>query len=358
LSVILVSPPVIFPAFCLPLDFVSQAVVTAVFFSIHFPANCPQVAYVFQLLLEHAPPLLLLQQGLESSLHVMLQLLQPLVLIQPAAAAAIGSIALDPSDNSLTAAAAGGDCRDSCPSGTASATSIAVGSMLFDAPRAAPDLHTVAGRWIFVCSTAYMLFAVLLVPLYVSWRLERHLKSKWMATLPDVQLQQVLLLQQQQQVAQERGQQQQQQQAQEREQEQQDAAACAAGDHTAGESAGSSSKAAADAGSPATDSCNDTSGACSSSATQQQQQQQQQQSRSAWRLLLPQWRLSSSSSKGADRFVYPPVVFDVLPDAHSLLRHLAVLLAISVVAAQVFVQMCRLAPHLVQRVMWPQIVFK
>ncbi|WIA22769.1 hypothetical protein OEZ86_009726 [Tetradesmus obliquus] len=35
-------------AFCLPLDFVSQAIITAVFFVIHYPPNCPQVAYAFQ----------------------------------------------------------------------------------------------------------------------------------------------------------------------------------------------------------------------------------------------------------------------------------------------------------------------
>jgi hypothetical protein len=56
--------------------------------------------------------------------------------------------------------------------------------------------------------------------------------------------------------------------------------------------------------------------------------------------------------------VYPPVVYDALPASDILLRHLAVLWAVSVAAAQLFVQLCRLAPCLVKQVMWPQMVFK
>lgn len=45
----------------------------------------------------------------------------------------------------------------------------------------APDVSTTAGRLILCLSTAYMLFAVLFLPLLFVWRLERHLKSKFVA---------------------------------------------------------------------------------------------------------------------------------------------------------------------------------
>jgi hypothetical protein len=45
----------------------------------------------------------------------------------------------------------------------------------------APDVSTTAGRLILYLSTTYMLFAVLFLPLLCAWRLERHLKSKYVA---------------------------------------------------------------------------------------------------------------------------------------------------------------------------------
>jgi hypothetical protein len=361
---------VLHAAFCLPLDFVSQAVVTAVFFVIHYPANCPQVAYVFQLLLQHAPPLLLLQQGVESTITAAGNLLQPFTLWGPAAVAAASTdtaaaaaaecaaaaSSIDPLIQLLqplnvwspgpTAQSIAETCTVSCPA--AAAAPISVGSMLFDPPQAAVDLHTVAGRWIFASSTAYMLFAVLLVPLYVSWRLERHLKSKWMATLPDVQLQQALLQQQQQQ------------QQVGRETDQSRDAAVDAADIAAGAAAA----AAGSGNSPAADANGDPAGSSSTGCASQQQQQQSRPSQGRLlQLLLCPWRgyassSSSSSSMRTERFVYPPVVYDALPASDTLLRHLAVLWAVSGAAAQLFVQLCRLAPCLVKQVMWPQIVFK
>jgi hypothetical protein len=361
--------PVLHAAFCLPLDFVSQAVITAVFFVIHYPPNCPQVAYVFQLLLQHAPPLLLLQQGLESTITAAGKLLQLFTVWGPVAVAAAST------DNAAAAAAAEScavasssfqwlsqlleplnvwspepttqsiaeTCAVSCP--VATAAPIAVGSMLFDPPGAAVDLHTVAGRWIFASSTVYMLFAVLLVPLYVSWRLERHLKSKWMATLPHVRLQQALL-QQQQQV----------------DREKTDQNGDADNEDAVGAASSGSSDAAPGCSSPAAVSDVRLAGSSSSSSSTASKAQQQQQSRRSMGLLLlllRPWRAhSSSSSSSSERFVYPPVVYDALPASDTLVRHLAVLFAVSVAAAQVFVQLCRLAPCLVKQVMWPQIVFK
>jgi len=48
-------------------------------------------------------------------------------------------------------------------------------------PGPAPDVDSVAGRLNLALSTWVMLFVVLYVPLFLSWRLERHFKAKYMA---------------------------------------------------------------------------------------------------------------------------------------------------------------------------------
>lgn len=49
-------------------------------------------------------------------------------------------------------------------------------------PARAPDLETPAGRLVLALSMGTMLFVVLYVPLLFAWRLERHLKARYMLT--------------------------------------------------------------------------------------------------------------------------------------------------------------------------------
>jgi hypothetical protein len=49
-------------------------------------------------------------------------------------------------------------------------------------PGRAPDLDTPAGRLVLALSMGLMLFVVLYVPLLFAWRLERHLKARYMLT--------------------------------------------------------------------------------------------------------------------------------------------------------------------------------
>lgn len=161
--------------FCLPLDIVSQVVINVIFFCIHFPPTVTQVAYPVGMLVKHKPWLVVLQWELERAAST---LAWPLLhLLQLFAAASIPS------------ASGGGSSSCDITSGSSSDAGGAAGECLtgFAAvslpPKRAPDLESPAGRLVLAGSVALMLYLVLYVPLLFAWRLERHLKSRFMMTV-------------------------------------------------------------------------------------------------------------------------------------------------------------------------------
>jgi hypothetical protein len=54
-------------------------------------------------------------------------------------------------------------------------------------PARAPDVGSLAGRFIFAGSCTWMFFAVLLLPLYVAWHVQRHSKAQWLLSMQQQQ---------------------------------------------------------------------------------------------------------------------------------------------------------------------------
>lgn len=198
---------------------------TSVFFAIHFQASVAQVAYPFQVLVQCVPCVLAVQQSIEYVLQKALKHLHmPLVLgsarFTTSSSAGLAGVAgagpalgcssvmmsagtsvykfntaseLTPvlaaateSDLNGSEAAALGVCPNQ-PMLSIPATS--VGGLQFEQPGRAPDVTSLAGRFILATSAAYMLLVVLILPLYVAWNLERHWKSKFLAQWPGLQRQ-------------------------------------------------------------------------------------------------------------------------------------------------------------------------
>jgi hypothetical protein len=197
-------------AFCLPLDFITQVVLTSIFFCIHFQATVAQMAYPFELLLQRVPQLLWLQLGLERAAAAAARLLphaaQLLQLatgssdssrslamaadgfchlnetVAPAAAAALSAAASSPASKSIaddmTAA-----IQQQQQQQHQAVASVDLANIFAERPGRAPDVSSLAGRFILACCCTYMVFVVLLLPLYVAWHMERHFKRMWVASV-------------------------------------------------------------------------------------------------------------------------------------------------------------------------------
>jgi hypothetical protein len=177
-------------AFWLPLDFLTQAAVTAITFGWFFTISLAQMSLVFQQVVQHLPQLLWLQLGLECTFSAPVRLAGSAVssLQKTAGSSPFNSSHVYNSPTAMgsemvpAALSLFCDATDK-PSGnlsTCAAPYIAPRTVLFEQPGRSPDVGTVAGRLILACSAAYMVFAVLLLPLYISWRAELYFKSKWL----------------------------------------------------------------------------------------------------------------------------------------------------------------------------------
>lgn len=161
-------------AFCLPLDIMSQVFINVVFFCLHFPPTVTQVAYPIGMLVRHKPRLVWLQWGIEQLACVAVLPLQLLLALVGDAASLLtdGTSALtmwhQPPLQQQQAGMQQQD-RDSW-------------AQVGRPPGRAPDLDTPAGRLVLALSMGLMLFVVLYVPLLFAWRLERHLKARYMLT--------------------------------------------------------------------------------------------------------------------------------------------------------------------------------
>lgn len=155
----------------------SQAFINTLFFFLHFPPVVGQVAYAVGMLVTYKPRLVWLQWGLERGLQEALAGVQSI----PQLLAGFSSLLRTPFTQLEQASAPGSSilgaqqqqqqqCMDPY-----TAVSLAA--------QKAPDLDSPAGRLVLALSTAAMLFFVLVTPLYFAWRLERHMKSRYMSTL-------------------------------------------------------------------------------------------------------------------------------------------------------------------------------
>lgn len=182
-------------AFWHPLDIVSQAALNTLFLGIHLPPAVAQVAYPMALLVRRWPQLVWVQWGVESACRGLAHY----------CASGLTTLALTVSSNSSSRASGPGSLwvaglpaaptalgqqsaqhrllldEECSSSGLQSLLSTAAARAVAVPARPAPDVSTIAGRLILCLSTAYMLFAVLFLPLLCFWRLERHLKSKFVA---------------------------------------------------------------------------------------------------------------------------------------------------------------------------------
>jgi hypothetical protein len=342
---------------------VSQVLVNGIFFCIHFFPIAPQVATAMAMLTAQRRHLVWAQWGLEQACLSLLRLLlagrggsrwllQATVHVAAAAeglpvgiAARVSTDAGGSSSSStcpeqqllssrwISNSTGGGGSGGSSSIWTVGAAAVAV------RPRNAPDVDSVAGRLILALSSAHMLLWVLIVPLYLAWRLERHLKGKYLATLmPACQQQGV-------------GKQQLQQQpgckAACFEQPEESDAAAAAGGADWGSDSGCDADASG-AKSITASCCDDGSdGGSPPPSTQQQEQPQQQR----WDLLTQQTGVWLQRQKQqlllqhGSSFVSPPVAHAFIPPAGQLLQHLAVAAAVSLVLAELFVGVCVLSPR-------------
>jgi hypothetical protein len=57
-------------------------------------------------------------------------------------------------------------------------------------PGRAPDVSSLAGRFILAGCCTWMFFVVLLLPLYVAWHVQRNSKAKWLQSMQQQQQQQ------------------------------------------------------------------------------------------------------------------------------------------------------------------------
>lgn len=173
---VVVSPTVAaFTAFCLPLDFVTQAVINAVFFCINTTTALCQVAYTVALLVRAKPQVVWLQWGIE---RVTSTILWPAQYMLGGVVRAIGTRSESLSGFEGTP----GSCLSA--EGTSWQDSIQAQSQLVMLPPGlAPDLETLAGRLVLSASMALILFFVLYLPLLLSWRLELHFKAQFVAAV-------------------------------------------------------------------------------------------------------------------------------------------------------------------------------
>lgn len=162
-------------AFCLPLDIISQVVINSIFFCIHMPPTVTQIAYAVNMLVRHKPILVKLQWNLERVLHKLLWHL-------PAHAAT--KAAADQATPGAFGSTSNSTAMASCPATLAHPQEcLDPSAYMFLPPQPAPDLITPAGRLVLTLSLCLMLYLVLYVPLLFAWRLERHLKSRFMLTV-------------------------------------------------------------------------------------------------------------------------------------------------------------------------------
>lgn len=169
-------------AFCLPLDFLSQGLVNTLFMIVHLPPTLAQVAYAPAMLVSSCPELVWLQWLLEYPCS--------------AAGAYTQTVLQGAADSGCPGACVGSSHSHStqmCPSqplplGQPTRPMTAHLSERWAAATAAgtpagpaPDLDSTAGRLILALSAFWMLFTVWYGPLFLSWCLERHLKSRFVA---------------------------------------------------------------------------------------------------------------------------------------------------------------------------------
>jgi hypothetical protein len=156
------------PAFCLPLDIVSQVVINVVFFFINSSSALCQMAYPMAMLVRVLPRLVWLQWGLERVAAAALWPAQQLA----------GAL----SYSSSTAGNGSGD-SGSCVSGASSWPDCwaAASERVAVAPGLAPDVDTLAGRFVLAVSAATLLLTVLYMPLLFAWRLELRFKTRFLA---------------------------------------------------------------------------------------------------------------------------------------------------------------------------------
>lgn len=168
----------------LPLDIRSQAVVNSLWFAISFPRAVTQVAYPMALLAQNIPNLIWGQWLLEFACSTVAQGFAqvPAWVLSSSGGGRRHNSAQLPTAGAAHSESAGGGLSES---GVCSAEQLPLRSSAAEAVATpagpAPDLASTAGRLILALSTCYMLLVVLVLPLAVTWRLERHLKSKRLA---------------------------------------------------------------------------------------------------------------------------------------------------------------------------------
>jgi hypothetical protein len=206
------------------------------FFVPHFQATVTQMAYPFQLLLQRFPQLLWLQLGVERTAAAAARLtpgatkLLQLVLsssssnssyisssssdscnssavnatphlkeslhdefcgltegsFSAALPAATRFVAVQPAVQSDVLSSVNGSIQQQHVAGASSS----VADLFDQRPGPAPDVGSLAGRFILASCCVYMLFVVLLLPMYIAWHMERHAKVKWIASMQKRQQQQ------------------------------------------------------------------------------------------------------------------------------------------------------------------------
>lgn len=124
-----------------------------------------QVAYPIGMLVRHKPRLVWLQWGLEKLASTAIWPVQ--LLLQAVAAVA--------------ATLTGG--RSTCVLQQTWHAHVDAYALVAQPPGRAPDLGTPAGRLVLALAVTLMLMIVLYIPLLFAWRLERHLKARFMATV-------------------------------------------------------------------------------------------------------------------------------------------------------------------------------
>lgn len=126
-----------------------------------------QVAYPVGMLVRHKPRLVWLQWGLEKAASTAAW---PLQLVVRSLAAAAASVLAGSRRSTHIWQQQQQACTDTF-------------ALVAQPPGRAPDLATPAGRLVLALSMTLMLFIVLYVPLLFAWRLERHLKARFMVTV-------------------------------------------------------------------------------------------------------------------------------------------------------------------------------
>lgn len=168
-------------AFCNPLDIVSQVLVNTIFLLIHIPPSVCQVAVTAAMLVRGQPYLVWCQWYLEL---ICISITTGITRTLGQTGSSIGH-----------GAASGGQQYQGLWTAAVEALAVPAGP--------APDLDSLAGRLVLALSMWWMLFVTWFLPLYVSWRLERHFKSAYI--IRSVRRQQSLLQEQQQLQQQEEG---------------------------------------------------------------------------------------------------------------------------------------------------------